>query len=393
MLEVGVIGKPNVGKSTLFSALTLSTVPIAAYPFTTIEPHRGVAVVRAKCPHPELGRVCTPRNSQCVDGTRLIPVSLLDVAGLVPGAHSGRGLGNRFLDDLRQADAFIHVVDASGSTDGDGRPCEPGTGDPIADIRAIQAEIDHWVAGILSRDWTRLVRHVRSLGENVEHVLTERLTGLRVRRPDVARILAEGGFPDDLQTWTDEHLLEFARGIRRGVKKMTIAANKADITSGEMLQRVVEAGGVPTSAECELALRRAAGKGLVRYTPGDGSFEISDADALTGAQASALERVRKVMARFGGTGVQRCIEKVVYEDMGMRVIYPVENENRWTDKQGNVLPDAHLVPSGCTAREFAGRIHSDLQDGFICAIDGRTKTRLGGDHVLQDGDVVKIVAR
>ena len=116
-MQIGIVGKPNVGKSTFFSAATESMVEIASYPFTTIDANVGIMYVRAKCPCKEFNVKCNPNNSRCIDGTRLIPIEAIDVAGLVPGAHEGRGLGNKFLDDLRQADAFIHIVDASGSTD------------------------------------------------------------------------------------------------------------------------------------------------------------------------------------------------------------------------------------------------------------------------------------
>jgi GTP-binding conserved hypothetical protein TIGR00650 len=108
---IGVIGKPNVGKSTFFSAITQHIVEIANYPFTTINPNIGTAYVRKTCPHIILGKNCNPKNSVCMEGIRMIPVSIMDVAGLVPEAHKGKGLGNRFLDNLRNADALIHVVD------------------------------------------------------------------------------------------------------------------------------------------------------------------------------------------------------------------------------------------------------------------------------------------
>src|SRR2546427_9485020 len=116
-MELGLVGKPNVGKSTFFAAATLVPVQIANYPFTTIEANRGVAFVRKACPHTELAHACKPKNAPCEDRTRLIPVELLDVAGLVPKADEGRGLGNQVLDDLRQANALVQAVDATGGSE------------------------------------------------------------------------------------------------------------------------------------------------------------------------------------------------------------------------------------------------------------------------------------
>ena len=111
---VGVVGKPNVGKSTFFSAATLAHVAIANYPFTTIKPNRGMGYVRTPCVCQEFNVTDTPGNSTCINRIRLVPVELVDCAGLVPGAWQGRGLGNQFLDEIRQADALIHIVDAVG---------------------------------------------------------------------------------------------------------------------------------------------------------------------------------------------------------------------------------------------------------------------------------------
>ena len=105
-MQIGLLGKANVGKSTFFSAATQTKVATGNFPFTTIDPNVGVAHVRkpCACTHFELG-LC----GNCKEGTRLIPINLIDVAGLVPGAHEGKGLGNKFLDDARQADALVHV--------------------------------------------------------------------------------------------------------------------------------------------------------------------------------------------------------------------------------------------------------------------------------------------
>ena len=162
MLQIAVTGKPNVGKSSFFNSATLSEVEVASYPFTTIDANKAVAHVVTECPCTELEVTCNPHNSKCVQGKRLIPVELIDVAGLVPGAHEGRGLGNKFLDDLRQARAFIHIIDASGSTDEEGRPCEPGSHDPLEDVEFLEHEITMWLFGILKKNWNKMIRKVMS---------------------------------------------------------------------------------------------------------------------------------------------------------------------------------------------------------------------------------------
>ena len=112
MLSVALAGKPNAGKSTFYRAATMADVDVANYPFTTIDPNRGVTHVRTRCPCLDLEERCG--NDECHDGKRYVPIELLDVAGLVPGAHEGKGLGNQFLDALSNADVVLHVVDALG---------------------------------------------------------------------------------------------------------------------------------------------------------------------------------------------------------------------------------------------------------------------------------------
>ena len=123
-LLIGIIGAPNKGKSTLFSAMTAVEVPIADYAFTTIKPNMGVAYATTECADVGLGVKCTPRNSSCLDGIRKIPINIVDVAGLVPGAHLGKGMGNQFLNDIVNADVLVQVVDASGKTDINGGKAE-----------------------------------------------------------------------------------------------------------------------------------------------------------------------------------------------------------------------------------------------------------------------------
>src|SRR3990170_6851112 len=182
---LGVIGKPNTGKSTFFSAATLATVEIANYPFTTIKPNRGVGYVRTPCVHEEFGVNDNPRNSLCNNGVRLIPVELIDVAGLVPGAWEGRGLGNQFLDEIRRADALIHVVDASGGTDCEGRICKLGEHDPLEDVQFLEHEITMWIASILKKDWPKLARTAEAESKDLYGMLEERLSGLAIKRSHI----------------------------------------------------------------------------------------------------------------------------------------------------------------------------------------------------------------
>jgi ribosome-binding ATPase YchF (GTP1/OBG family) len=166
---IGVVGAPNKGKSTFFSAATLIDAQIANYPFTTITPNRGVTYVRAPCPHVALGLMkCDPKNSKCVGGLRLVPVGMIDVPGLVPDAHAGKGLGNKFLDSIREADVLIQVVDATGKTDLQGNPCENAS--PSEEVAFLQEEIALWVADIMLRG----AKGKGAIG------LSSSLTGLRI---------------------------------------------------------------------------------------------------------------------------------------------------------------------------------------------------------------------
>src|SRR3989344_2724206 len=146
---IGIVGKANVGKSTFFKAITLADTEIANFPFATIKPHHGIGYVKIRCVDREFGKQCKPREGYCKNGFRFVPVELLDVAGLVPGAHLGKGMGNQFLDDLRQADVLIHVVDASGSTDSEGKQCEAGIHNPLEDVKFLEEELDLWFIALL----------------------------------------------------------------------------------------------------------------------------------------------------------------------------------------------------------------------------------------------------
>jgi len=394
VLLVGIVGKTGVGKSTFFSAVTLIPVAIASRPFTTVKPNRGVGYLRAPCVCKEFDVEDQPVNSACVNGVRLIPVEIVDCAGLIPGAWMGKGLGNQFLDEIRKADALIHVVDAAGATDEEGRPCKPGTRDPLKDVEFLDYEIAMWLTQIMKRDLGRIAQKSETLRMSPVDLLSDRLSGLAIGREHVAKALKETGLETKkFSLWSDDDVFEFMVVLRRAAKPMLIAANKIDLPyAEENVERLKEAGYpvVPSCAEAELALRRAADKGFIDYVPGDCNFG-SKAEALTVEQRSGLDIIRERILRvWGGTGVQEGLNRAFFELLQMVAVYPVEDVERLSDHHARVLPDVYLVPFGTTMKELAYLIHSELGEGFIYGLDVRTKRRLGEDYVLRDRDVVRI---
>jgi ribosome-binding ATPase YchF (GTP1/OBG family) len=389
MLSVGLAGKPNSGKSTFFKAATLVEVDIANYPFTTIDANHGVSYVRVPCPCKELG--IKEGCGRCKDGQRFIAIELIDVAGLVPDAHLGKGLGNEFLDALRVAEAVIHVLDASGGTDVEGNPVGLGNHDPVSDVKFLEHEITMWLNGILKRNWEKLMRNYRALGGKPEQVLIDQMAGAGVSDNQIRRAVAE--MKKELGSWKDEDVLRFAGLLRSYSKPMILAANKMDVASPENVKKLLALKDelvIPVSGAAEIALRMAEKAGLINYKPGDPDFEIIG--QLNKAQTAGLEKIRTLMKQYGGTGVQQCINRAVFELLDYIVLYPVEDENKFTDRKGVILPDAFLMKRGSTARDLAFRVHSDIGESFLFAIDGKTKMRLGEKHELKDGDVIKIVS-
>jgi len=386
LIEIGIAGKPNAGKSTFFKSATLIDVAIANYPFTTIEPNVGIAYVRTECVCGELGVNC----GRCIEGWRFIPIKLIDIAGLVPGAHEGRGLGNEFLDNLRQAEGIIHVVDASGSTDEEGNEVGVGEHDPVRDVEFLREELDMWLFGILKRNWNKIVRRIHLERRDPSKFLTEQLAGLGFEEWMVKSALKEMG--KDLKDFDDEDLKKFAKELRKVRMKMVIAGNKADKAPEELINRLLSLDEIviPTSAYYELALRIASKNGYVKYIPGDSDFEVLK--PLNEKQKRLLDEIRAFMKKFGGTGVQKAINTLVFDVLGYIVVYPVEDENKFTDSKGNVLPDAFLVKKGTTVKELAYKIHTEIGEHFIYAVDAKRKVRIGEDYELKHNDVIKIVS-
>jgi ribosome-binding ATPase len=395
-VQVGIVGKPNAGKSTFFSAATLTVVPIANYPFTTIKPNKGISYLRTKCVCKDLWVTDQPKNSRCIDGERFIPVELIDCPGLVPGASTGRGLGNQFLDDLRKADALIHVVDASGMTDSEGRPAEAGGHDPMEDVGFLEKELEAWMFQILHKDWERVSHNPNLSSDDVAQLIADRMSGLGLKKFQVEEGVRGASLKGKPASWSREDLARLVGFLRRASKPMLLGANKIDLPrSKSNLAGLRESGllTIPVSAEAELALRRATEKGLINYKPGDADYSVKEGAKLSDEQRAALEMIRKqVLAPEGATGVQESINSAFFKLLNMIVVYPVEDPERLTDHSGSVLPDALLVQKGSTLKDLAMKIHTDLGEHMLYGINARNKMRLGESYILKNGDVVSVVS-
>tara|TARA_Y100000748_G_scaffold303309_1_gene308013 strand:+ start:18286 stop:19569 length:1284 start_codon:yes stop_codon:yes gene_type:complete len=426
-MRIGLVGKPNVGKSTTFSALTETPVDIANYPFTTIDPNVGIAwlPLRQNCAckilrdrkesqgrmsvveenDPRKGSICKPNSGSCVGYQRLVPVTLIDVAGLVPGAHEGRGRGNQFLSDLARCDALIQVIDISGSTDIEGNPVGEGGSEPTEEYNFLVNEIDAWIVGIIQSNWSRGARRVQSEGEKaLSRFLIEQLSGIGATDFHVNAGISsvnekhpDSGVP---WSWGNEELMTMASTIRSHLFPISVAANKADKNknSESELTSIIESQGgklILTSAEAELALSRASKAGLIYLNPGTSNFSITDMGEkkLSDEQRNALSNISQTLSDLPGGGLLGLLSSVVFDRLNRKVAYPVQDDSHWVDGDGNILPDAILVPEGSTAKGLAYAVHSDLGDGFIRATDAKSGRVIGAEYEIQNGDVISIHAK
>ncbi len=395
---IGVVGKPSAGKSTFFKAQTLANVEIANYPFTTIKPNRGTGYARIDCVDREFNVQCNPRLGYCTEGKRFVPVELLDVAGLVPGAHEGKGMGNQFLDDLNQADALIHIIDVSGSTNEKGEPVPAMSYNPANDIRFLEHELDMWYLRLIDKGWERFARSVNQEKPELNKAVAKQLSALRVTEKLMEQVIQGLNLPSDIMKWDRKILLDIAAELRKATKPIIIACNKIDVKGAgnnfEMLKKEFpDYMIVPCSAEAELALREAAKHGLIKYVPGDEDFEIAQPEKLSEKQKQALDFIKKeVLGRHGSTGVQDVLNKAVFNLLGYIAIFP-GGVGKLQDQDGRYIPDCFLMPPDSTALDFAYRLHTDFGKNFIKAIDAKTKMPVGKDHKLKHRDVMEIMAK
>ena len=390
-MQIGLLGKANVGKSTFFSAATETAVASGNFPFTTIEPNVGVAYVQSDCAckHFDLKH----DNELCINGTRLIPIKLIDVAGLVPGAHEGKGLGNQFLDDARQAEVLIHVVDIAGTTDIQGQSVPVGTHDPLEDVSFVQDEFDQWFIEILKREWDKITREVDQKRAKLTDGIANRFSGLGIKDYQVQLVLQKQGLiTRNPKEWSDSDIENFVKELRKTTKPMIIAANKADLCQDLDIMKKISDIVIPCSAETELLLRKATKAGIINYNSGDNGFKINAEKEIPAPQQKALDLVSTIFSKIESTGIQKILNTAVFDSLNLIAVFPVEDETKLTNKDGVILPDTKLLPQDSTAKDLAGLIHADIAKGFLHAIDCKTKQRISGEQKLKHGDVIKIVS-
>ncbi len=393
---LGLVGKPSSGKSTFFKAATLVDVAIASYPFTTIKSNHGIGYVKIDCADTDFKLNCQPNHGFCTSGKRFLPVEIIDVAGLVPGASEGKGLGNQFLDDLRQADVFVHIVDVSGTTDSEGKPTE--NFDPAEDVKFLEDELNNWFFNILLKAWKSFAKKIETESEkNFSLSVAKQFSGLKVTEENVKKILTKNPFPEKVISWNDEDLKRFASALRNESKPTIIVANKIDLEKSpenyeKLKLKFPNLVIIPCSADSELALREANKADLVEYIPGEKNFELKN--NLNEKQKQALEKIRKnVLDKFNSTGVQAVLNYAVFDLLEYLAVFPVESANKLSDSKGKTLPDCFLMPKNSTAQDLAYFLHTDFGNNFIKAIDARTKRILGKDYKLKHRDVLEIVTR
>jgi len=398
VLKVGIIGKTNAGKTTFFNAVTMLNAEISNYPFTTKTPTYGVGYLKTACVCRELGVKDTPKNSTCIDGWRFIPVEVIDLPGLIKGASDGAGLGIQFISIAEQADVLLHVVDASGSIDSNGKICEPGLGSPLADYYDIEEEIIKWYTKNLVENAEKVSRLIDAKSMPLGKALFEILSGIKVTEKNIADALSRTKLSGvEFGEWEDEDFRAFASEIRYLSKPTIIVANKMDMPVSErnfkgLQETFGEAFVVPVSADVELVLRRAEKLGLISYIPGEEIFRIKDASMLSAKQKWALDYVRgRMLDKWLRTGVDLAMSAAIFKLMKMNVIYPVEDAKKYSDSKGNVLPDAYMLPHGSTPLDLAKAVHTHLADGFLYAIDATSGFRLPNDYTLRDRAVISIV--
>lgn len=364
-IQAGLVGLPNVGKSTLFNALTNCNVPAENYPFCTIEPHTAITAV------PDARMI---ELQKLYDSKKLVPshVSFVDIAGLVKGAASGEGLGNQFLGHIRAVDLIIHVVrifEDSNITN------TRGELDPLGDISIIMTELMLKDIESVNKRITKVEHLMKAARNNPKEmaVLTDELTGLN-------KVLAalNGDDVQEVRRLYLEHNLIHA-DLLSAKKSMVVANVSEDELSGDAylqnpyFQKLVEKFGRDQVVAASAKIERELG------------------------QLDEAERA-EMMSMLGIThrGLDNIIQ-AAYRELGLITFFTC----------GPQEIHAWPIKDGTTIRAAAGEIHSDLERGFICADvigyddikkagslakarDAGTLRTEGQHYIVRNGDIINV---
>jgi hypothetical protein len=227
-------------------------------------------------------------------------------------------------------------------------------------------------------------------GTAIQQGIADTFTGLGITMEDVRDV--ELKLKIDLVHATIEDLIPLCAEIVKISKPMLVVGNKFDEAPEVLRKKLAGQNVVFASAASELALRNAAGAHVIQYLPGDEQFRVASEGSLTPAQKAGLSKIADIMKQCKGTGVQQAINQAVFDLLDMIVVYPVEDETHFSNKKGEVLPDAFLMKKGSTPHDVAFQVHTDIGKGFLYALDARTKMRIKENHMLKNGDIIKIVS-
>ncbi|CAI5760174.1 unnamed protein product [Candida verbasci] len=392
---IGLVGKPSSGKSTTLNSLTDANAKVGAFPFTTIDPNKatGYLEIDCACQRFNLQNKCKPNYGYCRNGKRGVPIMLLDVAGLVPNAHLGRGLGNKFLSDLTEADCLIHIVDASGTTDAEGKATRGY--DPLYDIEWLQDEIFRWILGNLKERWGSVVRkHIGTKSTTLE-TLRQQLGGYSANKQMVGKALDLIPNLPPLQDWNSDIIEKVVKAFMEIKFPTVLALNKMDHPDSDknvskIILKYPKSKAILTSSITEVFLRKLANQNYIKYDSGtefiDTKEDLPDDPDLKDLDEKLKNRIENirdlVLYRFGSTGVVQLLQAAA-DLLHLIPVYPVRNIHNFTGNSNDyVFRDCILVKRGTTVIQVARKIMGDVT---IAAIEGVGGVKIGEEDIVDKG--------
>ncbi|KAK7419871.1 hypothetical protein QQX98_003058 [Neonectria punicea] len=399
---IGLVGKPSAGKSSTLNSLTDASSKVGNFPFTTIDPQRAIGYLQIECAcaRHNLQDRCKPNYGSCDGGRRSVPIELLDVAGLVPGAHEGLGLGNKFLDDLRHADALIHVVDASGTVDAEGK--ETRGYDPSVDIAWLRSEIVAWILGNLMQRWGSIRRRHMAIKATAVETLQGQFSGYGATSNVINRAIDRSRVKEPLEDWSDETVKNVVNAFVDEKFPTVIALNKIDHPDADKnISKIAKMQDpnsiVLCSAISEIFLRKMTKQGYIKYVEGSEFVDtkedlIEQGDPTGGGLKDLDEKNRNrienlkdmVLYRFGSTGVVQVLSKAA-EILGLVPVFPVRNTTTFSSGAAEskaVFRDCVLVRKGSTVAEVARKVMGDAPIAFV---EGVGNMRVAEDDLVSVG--------